>query len=80
MDDLSGAQESYFLSQGVLAFAGQTMEAPGQAASESSAWSHRRDVPLCEAGPGLGGDPIILSVRNSPVYNHTGDNAHTAPG
>lgn len=54
---------------------GQTIETLGREASESGTWSHRRDVLLCEAGPGLGGDPISFSVWSISACNE-----HTAPG
>lgn len=56
------------------------MEIPDKVASESRTGSHRRDVPLYEVGPGLGGSPISLSVWNIPSCNDTGDNGHTASG
>lgn len=56
------------------------MEIPDKVGSESRTHSHRRDVPLYEVGPGLGGSPISLSVWNIPSCNDAGDNGHTAPG
>lgn len=53
------------------------MAVPDKVASESRTRSHRRDVPLYEAGPGLGGSPISLSVY---IPDCTNDNGHTALG
>jgi hypothetical protein len=54
------------------------MAVPDKVASESRTHSHRRDVPLCEAGPELGGSPISLSVYIPCCTNDAGDNGHTA--
>lgn len=52
------------------------MEVPDKAASKNRTRSHSWEVPRYVAGPGLGGNPISLSVWNIPGCNDTGQWAH----